>query len=283
MSKTLTTLIENNPSTTDPDLYYEHGLSLYIELPSCTILFDTGQSGNFLDNASYLHKDLSKVDYLLISHGHYDHSSGIPRLLDSKRLSHKVKMYVGQGFFNPKCKQTEDGTYVPRKNPFTKEDILSANIELREMQEDTVYLNKEVMIFRNFPRTNEFELVNPNFFVYKNGERQQDYFDDEIVLGIKTDKGLVLVVGCSHIGIINILTEVKKRVNMPIYMVVGGTHLMVANEERVQKTIDAWKELGVQRIAVSHCTGRENIAQLRDCFQDKFVYNNTGNVISLDE
>lgn len=281
MSITITTLIENNPSA-DPNLHYEHGLSLFIELPDCNILFDTGQSGDFIENAAYLNKDLMKTDYLLISHGHYDHSRGMLKVLENQILGSNTKMYVGAGFFQPKYKKTEDGFFATRGNMFGKEDVLNAGIQVTEVEGKITNLSDSVLVFRHFPRTNPFEQLNPHFYIYKDNQYEVDPFEDEIALGIKTKKGLVLIVGCSHIGIVNILTEVKKRIDMPIYMVIGGTHLVEADEERIVNTITALKEFGIQKIAVSHCTGQETIERLRESFQDGFVYNNTGNVISLD-
>ena len=104
---------------------------------------------------------------------------------------------------------------------------------------------------------------------------------DELVLGLLTTKGLVLVVGCSHVGIINILEDVSKRVAYPIYAVLGGTHLVEADERRLTETIKTLKTCKLTQIAVSHCTGEEGIGRLSEEFGERFIWNNTGNVYRM--
>ena len=100
-------------------------------------------------------------------------------------------------------------------------------------------------------------------------------------MGIITEKGLVVIVGCSHVGIVNILKTISKRVNIPICAVIGGTHLIEADEFRMQKTMDAFKEMKIQLIAVSHCTGEEGIRLISEELKEQFLYNNTGKVIEI--
>ncbi|SET30826.1 MBL fold metallo-hydrolase [[Clostridium] polysaccharolyticum] len=281
MSITITTLIENTPSTTIPLLNYEHGLSLYIQTAHATILFDTGQSGDFIQNADKLNKDLKAVDYLILSHGHYDHGGGVCKLLEQKVLNPKCKLLTGAEFFTPKYKITEDGECKFIGNAFDEEEIQAAGIHLVKITQDTVALTPNVLIFHHFRQFNHFEELNPKFILKKAANHVIDSFQDEMAIGIKTAKGLVLIVGCSHIGIVNILEDVSKRVDMPIYMVIGGTHLVAADEERVQKTIEAFRQFGVEKIAVSHCTGEYAAGKLKESFPKGFVKNNTGNIIFL--
>ena len=300
MSITITTLIENNPSSTDSRLICEHGLSLYIELSNTTILFDTGQSGNFIQNASNLGKDLSSVDYMLISHGHLDHGGGVSKLLEDGTLGKQSQMVVGNEYFRNKyseiiegafsfsgIKAVEDGVQIDGKSyrvagvPYKEKDIELNGISLRRIEEDTINLTDDIIIFHHFKQSNDFEKLNTRFVVEEAGQHPVDHFQDEISLGIKTDKGLVLIVGCSHIGIVNIISDVVKRIDMPIYMVIGGTHLIEADDERVDKTIEAFHKLGIEKIAVSHCTGEKAIDKLKDSFKDGFILNTTGNVITI--
>ena len=100
-------------------------------------------------------------------------------------------------------------------------------------------------------------------------------------MGLITKQGLVVIVGCAHIGIVNILKTIADRVNIPIYAVIGGTHLIEADEVRIKRTIDALKEMKLQFVAVSHCTGEQGIRLISQELSEQFIYNNTGNVIVI--
>ncbi|MBR3771761.1 MAG: MBL fold metallo-hydrolase, partial [Clostridium sp.] len=229
---TITTLIENTPSPSIPTLQAEHGLSLYIEHPEANILFDTGQTGDFLANAQILGKNLADVNHVIISHGHYDHGNGLPRLLSANILSKTADLIVGQEFFHLKYKKLEDETYSYNGVSLTEQDILSTGIQLRKITEDTIYLTDHIILFHHFTQSNNFEHLNKKFIsrppespVKKILSKESveatcqytDAFLDELALGIVTEQGLIVIVGCSHIGIINILTDIQNRVNLPIY------------------------------------------------------------------
>lgn len=278
MELKITTLIENMPDC-EGKLIAEHGLSLYIEFGGKRILFDTGQSGEFVKNAESLGKPLEDLDMIIISHGHYDHSGGVPTLLNT--LQKITKMYVGEGFFEKKNKKLAEGAYHYNGNPFTEEDLLVRKLVLEKITEDITYLTEDILLFKNFPQVSDFEQLNPKFFIQKGEEYIQDAFSEELALGLRTKKGLVLVVGCSHVGISNILHSVKMRVKEPVFAVLGGTHLVEADEERLEKTMQAFRECGVCKVAVSHCTGEEGIKCARTEFGEDFVLNNTGNVFEV--
>lgn len=278
MELKITTLIENMPDN-EGALIAEHGLSLYIEFRQKKILFDTGQSGDFMKNANILKKSMQDLDLIIISHGHYDHSGGVPMLIDN--LKHTTKMYVGKEFFEKKNKLLPDGSYHYNGNPFAEEDLSSAKILLQKVEEDIFYLSEDIILFKNFSEISDFEQVNPKFFLQKGEEYIQDTFAEELALGLRTKKGLVLVVGCSHVGISNILQNIVTRIEEPIYAVLGGTHLVEADEERLKKTMQAFRECGVCKLAVSHCTGEKGILCGQTAFGADFILNNTGNVFEV--
>lgn len=343
MELKITTLIENMPDD-EEILACEHGLSLYIEFDGRKILFDTGQTGEFVSNAQKLGKSLAEVDYFIISHGHYDHSGGVMRLVKELKdavsvgteegigskpwLMEKpadagsgtvtpISMYVGAEFFHKKYKHLSDGTYRYNGNPFREADLPAERLALHKITEDVTYLEENIMIFKNFKRVTSFEKPNPKFIVERfdrlgdnpgismeraetsvggftelpdvsetslaNGKKEisvyeQDDFRDEIALGLRTTKGLVLVVGCSHVGIVNISQTVMERTGEQVYSVLGGTHLMEADEERLDKTMISLRECGLEQIAVSHCTGDAGMEKVAQEFGSNFVKNNTGHV-----
>lgn len=278
MELKITTLIENNPDDLG-QLLYEHGLSLYIETDGKNILFDTGKSGDFIKNARSLNKNLENLDYCIISHGHYDHSGGVENFISEVKKS--PEFIVGEEFFNSKYKIVDATNYKFNGNSFDEEFIVKKQISLRKVREDMVYLTDHIIIFHHFLQCNEFEKRSNRFYRKENNAYIQDDFDDEISLGVITKKGLVVIAGCSHVGIINILKTVSERVNIPIYAVIGGTHLIEADETRIQKTLDAFREMKIQLIAVSHCTGEEGIRLIREEQKEQFLFNNTGKVIEI--
>ncbi len=278
MKLTITTLIENN---TDENgiLFSEHGFSLYIEIDEIKILFDTGASGDFIKNAEKLNVDLNKVEYVILSHGHYDHSGGFTKLID--KVGNSFKLIVGEGFFSEKYKGLEGDTYKYIGNSFDEEYINENNILIRYIKEDICYITENIMIFSNFKRNNNFELRNPKFLIKHNESYILDDFLDEIVLAVKLERGLLIILGCSHVGIVNILETIIERTGMPIYGIIGGTHLIEADGQRLNNTINFLKEKHINILGMSHCTGEYAVEKIKHEFKDKFVYNNTGNIIKI--
>ena len=290
MELKITTLIENEQDDCG-ELHYEHGLSLYIEFNGKKILFDTGQTGAFADNAKKLGKELQDVDFVIVSHGHYDHSGGVMRL--AKEIGKETRLYIGEEFFDRKYKKIEDAEndkyYKYNGNPFSEEELEETYLKVHRITDDITWLDDKIVIFKNFKQCNSFEKTNPKFFVEcaenipqsSNENLTQDFFNDEVVLGLVTEKGLVVVAGCSHIGIVNILSNIIERVDIPVYSVLGGTHLVEADEYRLEYTAEAFRKMKLQQIAVSHCTGEQGIEVIRREFGEKFIRNNTGNIYEV--
>ena len=272
----ITTLIEDNPSV-DARLYNEHGLSLYMEIDGLYILFDCGKSGDFIKNAESLNIDLNKLDYVMLSHGHYDHSGGFRKLVEE--TSNPYKLIVGQGFFNNKYGLIQGGTSKYLGNPFDVEYIHKNNIRIKYIEQDIYYITDNIMIFTNFKRNNDFELPNKRFQIKQDESYILDDFSDEIVLVVKGEKGLFVILGCSHVGLVNILETIIERTGLPIYGIVGGTHLIEANEQRLNNTIKFLIEKDIQLLGMSHCTGQIAVEEIKRQFGQKYLYNNTGNII----
>jgi len=278
MNLKITTLIENNPDDNNI-LFSEHGLSLYIEIDELKILFDTGKSGDFINNAKKLNVDLSKLKYVVLSHGHYDHSGGFRMLVD--KIGNSYKLIAGKGFFNNKYKLVDKDNYKYIGNSFDNKYICQNNIQVKYIEEDIFYITENIMIFSNFKRNNNFEQINKSFLIKQDENYVVDNFSDEIVLVVKHEKGLIVIVGCSHIGIINIIETIIERTGKKIYGIVGGTHLIEADEQRLKNTINYFKEKDIHILAMSHCTGRDAIEKIKNEFKDKFIFNNTGNIIKI--
>lgn len=280
MSLKITTLIENMPDESGK-LEFEHGFSVFVEFSGKKILFDTGQSGAFVKNAERLNIDLSGADYVVLSHGHYDHTGGVSALLEV--LERQTSFYIGNEFFEPKYKLLEDNSYKYNGNPFERRLLEREEkpVKLHYVENGVTWLTEEIVLLKGFHRVTEYEGVNPKFFIKTEAGYETDLFVDEIALGLLTEDGLVLIVGCSHVGIVNILEYVKQRLDIPVAAVLGGTHLVEADGNRLAKTAEAMKKHGIKKIAVSHCTGEAGMELLRKEFAQGFVLNNTGNVMEF--
>lgn len=274
----ITTLIENNPDD-ENFLFSEHGLSLYIEIDEMKILFDTGQSGDFIKNAELLKIDLDKLDYVVLSHGHYDHTGGFEKFVE--KYYNSYKLILGKSFFYNKYKLVDKDNYKYIGNSFDKKYIHQKNIPVKYIEEDIYYITENITIFSNFKRKNSIEKINKIFKIKQDGSYVVDDFSDEIVLVVKHEKGLIVIAGCSHVGIVNILETIIERTGMTIYGIVGGTHLVEADEERLRNTINYFKEKDIYILAMSHCTGKDATEKIKREFKEKFIYNNTGNIIKI--
>lgn len=274
----ITTLIENKLSESE-DLHIEHGLSIYIEVDDKRILFDTGQSGNFIDNAKKLNIDLKNLDYVAISHGHFDHSGGLERLI--KEVNGNIELYLGDGFFNKKYSLREDGDYSYLGNTFDENFLLENGVKFKYVKDEIINLTENLMIFSNFQREEEFENTNP-FMYLKDGEDYiKDEFLDEISLGINTSKGLVVIVGCSHVGILNIINTIESKTGLRIYGIIGGTHLVKEDDEKINSIIEYLREKEIKLIGACHCTGKQGETMLGQQLEENFINNNTGDVLII--
>lgn len=278
MNLKISTLIENQPSNTK-DLYYEHGLSLLIQIDNTNILFDTGQSGNFIKNAKKLSINLNTLDYVILSHGHYDHTGGFKTLINN--ITPNFKLLIHKKLLIPKYKAVNNFEIDFKGNNFDKKYLEQTSIQIEYVNNDIFTLSKNLYIMSNFIKNNTFESIPSNYKIKTENGYQPDDFSDEICMVVKLEQGLLVIVGCSHIGIINILETIKERLNLPIYGVIGGTHLVNSNTSRLEKTIDYIKKENIKILRMSHCTGDTAVKQLKAVFPNNFEYNNTGNIMQF--
>lgn len=274
----ITTLIENNideKHLCSP----EHGLSILIQCYGKKLLFDTGQSGKFIENASVLGKDLEDIDYVILSHGHYDHSGGYTRFL--KEIKNPPELIVGEGFFEKKYKTDDEKKEKFIGNNFDEDFLKEKGIKYTKIKDNKYELFNDIYIFKGFENSNPYEEPNKKFYLKEKKSIKTDDFMDEIAVGIMTSKGMIVILGCSHPGVINILENIKERANINICGIIGGTHLVDCDKERLEFTVKKIKQLDPQFIAVSHCTGDVAVECLKKEFGEKFIYNNTGNIIEI--
>lgn len=277
MSLKITTLIENQQGE-NLSLEYEHGLSVFIENDNTKLLFDTGQSEKFIRNADKLNIDLKTLNYVVLSHGHYDHSGGFKYLADN--IGNSFKLIINSRFSYPKY-GFNGLSYEYLGNNFQPGFINEKNIEINYADKDINYIKPGIFTVSNFDRIFDCEKLNKRFYLKVNEEYVLDRFSDEIAICIETQKGLIVLVGCSHPGLMNILETISKRTGKKIYGVMGGSHLVEADEGRLDSTIKYLKNKDIQLIGLSHCTGSDAVLKLQSEFKGRFFYNSTGKSVII--
>lgn len=217
----------------------EHGLSFLIEVDDQLTLFDTGASDLFLRNAKKLGIELADVDQVVLSHGHYDHGNGLRFLRGLPLLCHPgcfVKRHRKSGYGNLGL-------------ALSKQEI-EAKFELRTSQE-ALKLSEHVYFLGEVPRTNDFEAQSTKYLL--EGGQEDDIIDDS-GLACVTGKGLVVISGCAHSGICNMIEHARQVTGVrKLAGVIGGFHLSVLNEQTL-RTVAFLDESGVKQVFPSHCT-----------------------------
>lgn len=279
MGVRLTTLVEDSLGDHE-SLAIEHGLSFYIETNEGSLIFDTGQSDAFINNASFLNISPLSADAVVISHGHYDHSGGFYYLAEQWDYSRPLNLYVGEDFFKPKYSRRGEALRFVG-NRFTKSQLLSKNIKVHELNSQATEIMPNIFVVTSFERSELLETDNPRLVFYEGGVLRSDDLRDEVALVIQVESGIVLVVGCSHPGIMNIVESVKKHFDKPILAIVGGTHLKEAQGERLQRAVNTLAAMDGTIIGVSHCTGRE-ATELLEKKCKRFFHNSTGTCLMIE-
>jgi len=277
MELQITTLSENTAGL--GNFLGEWGLGILVETAEANILFDTGQSISASHNADLLGIELGKINKIILSHGHYDHTGGLRQIL--RRIKREIEIIAHPDIWQPKyaTRQGEEARYIGI--PFHRQTLESLGAHFKESQKP-VRITDDIITSGEIPMVTDYEDIEPYLVVKEKGGFKPDKLRDDQALIIKTKPGLVVVLGCAHRGIINTLYHARKLTGAKtIHMVVGGCHLMDASEERIRLTIATLKELGVQRIGVSHCTGLPAAAIMAQEFGDRFFFNNAGTRISL--
>lgn len=273
MALKITTLIENTGGE-HLGLISEHGLSFFIEKDNHKILFDTGQSANFIENARLLKADLLALEYVVLSHGHYDHSGGVKHLTN---LTCDFDLIMGKGFFNDKYGY-KNNRYEYLGNSFDESFLKQKKIKHRFIDQPLTELLPGIYVLSQFPRIHKDEVINSRFKIEQDGRFLDDRFEDEILLAIDTADGLVIVLGCSHPGMKNMLDATVSLLQRPIYAILGGTHLVEANASSLDVSLEYLNNDNLKVIGVSHCTGKTAMDKLAGK-NSHYFQNSTGSTM----
>ena len=276
-------LIEN---TTNSSLIAEHGLSIFIEYNDKKILLDAGTTSSFMDNAEKMNVDISKADFCVLSHGHYDHSGGFAKYLGqnpSKKI-YAMKTITDDYY------SASGGSIHPIGVP---KDVYPAYKENFVLLDEATKLVEGIYVIPH-KDCSELESIGAKAKLYKKieGEYTPDDFSHELSLVFDTEEGLVIFNSCSHSGIMNIIEEVKDYFGLDkkVRAFIGGLHMKgksgdkeicTFSEDEIQIIVNYLKENNVEKLYTGHCTGMAGYELIKKHLGENIEYISAGNEIIL--
>jgi 7,8-dihydropterin-6-yl-methyl-4-(beta-D-ribofuranosyl)aminobenzene 5'-phosphate synthase len=279
MEQTTVTILAENTAAGPAGLIGEHGFAALIERGETAVLFDTGQSISLARNAKVLGKDLAKVDTVVLSHGHYDHTGGLPDVLFATR---GVEVIAHPDVFAPKYAVSTGRNGHTRRfigikhnraylehNGGARFTFLRAYTEIRP----GMFFSGEV------ERKTVFEEPDTHLKVEQQGRMVTDPLRDDASLLVETASGPVVICGCAHAGVVNVLHHFRAHSGHETFHgVIGGTHLGYApsDSDRLQRTMETFEHYGLVLIGVSHCTGQRAAAICHHRFEKRFAFASVG-------
>lgn len=259
----------------------EHGFSVLLETERGNFLFDTGRGASLLPNLLTFQKDPLSIQKIILSHGHQDHTGGLAAILE---LLGEVEVFGHPDIFLNRYHISQQGgkevrRFAGLKFNRTYLETLGARFNLRK---DLREISKELFLTGEVPRRTVFEAGDPKLFAEIDGKLVPDPLRDDQSLVLVCPKGLVIILGCAHAGMVNILNHIIDQTGHDrIYAVIGGTHLDFASPQQVEETIRTLKEYKIERIGVSHCTGSKAALRLSAEFGDKFFFGLVGESLEI--
>ena len=255
----------------------EHGFAALVETSSGSLLFDTGQGETLIPNARRMNRHLHEVGTVALSHGHYDHTGGLWPLL---RTCGGKKIHAHPELFRTRYRLNDTGGRLSIGMPYQREFLegLGARFVFdrgwREILPN-IFLTGEV------PRSSGFETGDRGLFSDTFCNHVDTHPDDQSLV-IRSGKGLVLLLGCCHAGIINTLEHAREQSGVEeVYAIIGGMHLGFCGEEQLEATVKALRRFGVRKLAGSHCTGFSASVRLAREFPDAFQPGSVGFTIEV--
>ncbi len=270
MEYKIITLVEN--CVYGRGLQAEHGLSLYIETPEVRLLFDAGASGLFVRNARLLGVDLQRVDCLILSHGHSDHSGGLRHFLE---LNGRARVACRREAFLPKFKDE-------RENGMDAALVKELDMSRFHLVDGPEELVPGVCLFPAVAIADEEDTHFERFYVGRGDDRRPDRFPDEMAVALLTPSSYSVLSACSHRGITNVLRAVRTAFpSRTCDLILGGFHIHNAERRKYEVIADCLRRESPRRIGVCHCTGVDKHTLFCRDFGEKVFYNYVGRMTAI--
>lgn len=244
----------------------EHGFAALVESPGGALLFDTGQGATLLANAQRLNKDLHRVETVVLSHGHYDHTGGLLPLL---RSCGPKRLLAHPALFAPRYRVKDTGDAIAIGIPYSEEYLLGQGARF-DFSREPREVAEGVLLTGEVPRRTDFETGDRGLY----GDPVKatvDLLPDDQSLVIRGERGLTILLGCCHAGLVNTIEAARHLTGEDeVYAVVGGTHLGFCAGNQLEQTIQALRRYRVKKICAGHCTGFAAAARLAHEFPGAF-------------
>lgn len=275
------TFLSDN-KTENPSCVAEWGLSVLIESEGSKILFDVGASPIFAENAKNLGVDLSDVEAVAISHGHYDHTEGMESFCEANKLAliYIHKEAISPAFGTDSMGWIEDYNCGIRWSKEFIEKIKNRTVFTENIVKinDNMTLVGNVEPLKEFPMTDKFYRPSPT-----NEEKYlYDHMEHEQFLVVKEAEGIYIFSGCSHVGMMAVIKKAQALFpEEKIIALIAGMHLYPLKKEKKQGVVDAICDLGIENIFPVHCTGIEAILMFKEKLGDRCVVASAGESYEL--
>ena len=243
-------LVEN--TTMKAALRAEYGFSALVEVDGRKFLYDTGSRDALLYNAEALRMPVEECEGVIISHGHFDHTGALMAAVQKWKLK---KLYAHSNLFAERYSVDAPDKLREISCVFTEQELQAAGVDW--IKTDTfTEIADNVYVTGQIPRVYPYENTGGNFVVRCGGALEKDKLPDDMGMVIRHPDGLILISGCAHAGLLNMMRYAMEQTGETrILAFIGGTHLMTASKERLEKTVEEIKRMGVQHLHPAHCTG----------------------------